>query len=102
MKDKMLFSFAFLLVLAMFVSCSKDLADGDDALGGVTLRIKARGQSGAASEMTVATPINLYVFDTAGQCVAYKSVASEKDISLHLQSPWFSLGSLLAKKRLIS
>lgn len=52
----MLFSFAFLLVLAMFVSCSKDLADGDDALGGVTLRIKARGQSGAASEMTVATP----------------------------------------------
>lgn len=38
----MLFSFAFLLVLAMFVSCSKDLADGDDALGGVTLRIKAR------------------------------------------------------------
>ena len=42
----MLFSFAFLLVLAMFVSCSKDLADGDDALGGVTLRIKARGESG--------------------------------------------------------
>ena len=81
MKDKMLFSFAFLLVLAMFVSCSKDLADGDDALGGVTLRIKTRGQSGAASEMTVATPINLYVFDTAGQCVAYKSVASEKDVA---------------------
>lgn len=42
MKDKMLFSFAFLLVLAMFVSCSKDLADGDDALGGVTLRIKGK------------------------------------------------------------
>lgn len=78
MKSKSLSRLAFLLAIVLFVSCSKSVLDDDDPSGKVSLRVTTRGQSSGSSEMTVASPVNIWIFDSAtGKCVGYKSVAKE-------------------------
>lgn len=65
-----------LMIVLSFLSCSKD-ADGyeDDVnLGNNKLTIRTKAVSGGTSTMTVATPINIYVFDSQDKCIAQKTI----------------------------
>lgn len=81
MKNRLSIILMMATCLISFFSCSKDSAedDGNDVTDGVSLMVKAYGSSGNSSSMTVAKPINIYVFDSADKCVAMKSLASESD-----------------------
>lgn len=71
-----------LLVAVLFASCSKDTAADNSEYAGsgnIALRVKARASSSGSTAMTVATPINIYVFDSANKCAAYKQVATESE-----------------------
>lgn len=77
--------YALTIVLALIVSlasCSKD-ADGysgDVNLGSNKLTVRTKAAStGSASAMTVATPINIYVFDNNGKCITLKTMTSETE-----------------------
>ena len=64
-----------------FLSCSKD-ADGysgDVELGSNKLTIRTKAVSGGTTAMTVATPINIYVFDSQGKCIAQKTLEAETE-----------------------
>lgn len=69
------------MAVVALMSCSKDvMPDGEDAaVGNITLKVLTRAQGAGTTDMTVASPINIYVFDAAGECVGYKSVASESE-----------------------
>lgn len=69
------------MAVVALASCSKDvMSDGEDAaVGNITLKVLTRAQGAGTTDMTVASPINIYVFDAAGKCVGYKSVASESE-----------------------
>ncbi len=68
-------------VAILFASCAKDNANEDDGqsagTGNVVLRVMTRGSSSGSTAMTVASPVNIYVFDTTGKCAAYRQVESE-------------------------
>lgn len=78
MKNKLLIQFVVLFALLAIVSCSKDavLGQDEDIAGDITLRVRTRAQGAGATDMTVATPVNIYVFDTSGKCVFYKSLST--------------------------
>lgn len=64
-----------------FLSCSKD-ADGysgDVVLGNNKLTIRTKAVSSGTSAMTVATPINIYVFDSQGKCIVQKVIETETE-----------------------
>ena len=70
-----------LMVVLSFLSCSKD-ADGysgDVELGSNKLTIRTKAVSGGTTAMTVATPINIYVFDSQDKCIAQKTLEAETD-----------------------
>lgn len=73
--------FAIIMAIVVLVSCSKDvMSDGENtAEGDITLTVLTRAQGAGTTEMTVASPINIYVFDATGKCVGVKSVDSESD-----------------------
>lgn len=75
--------FAMIMALVVLVSCSKDImSDGENAAeGNITLTVLTRAQGAGTTEMTVASPINIYVFDATGKCVGLKSVDSESDVA---------------------
>lgn len=80
MKNRICVVMMMVAGLISLFSCSKEAnGEGGDNAGGSSLMIKAQGASGGSSTMTVATPINIYVFDSAGKCVALKTMASEND-----------------------
>lgn len=76
--------YALTMVLALVVSlasCSKD-ADGysDEVnLGSNKLTVRTKAAPAGTSTMTVATPINIYVFDNSGKCIALKTIESETE-----------------------
>lgn len=70
-----------LMVVLSFLSCSKD-ADGysgDVELGSNKLTIRTKAVSGGTTAMTVATPINIYVFDSQDKCIAQKTLETETE-----------------------
>lgn len=70
-----------LMAVLSFLSCSKD-ADGysgDVELGSNKLTIRTKAVSGGTTTMTVATPINIYVFDSQDKCIAQKTIESETE-----------------------
>ncbi len=70
-----------LMVVLSFLSCSKD-ADGysgDVELGSNKLTIRTKAVSAGTTTMTVATPINIYVFDSQDKCIAQKALESETE-----------------------
>lgn len=73
--------FAIAMAIVALASCSKDvMSEGEDAsVGNITLKVTTRALGAGTTDMTVASPINIYVFDAAGKCVGYKSVASESE-----------------------
>lgn len=81
MKNKYYaFSMAAMFVMSMF-SCSKDadLASDDTLLGNNTLIIRAKAATTGTTDMTVATPINVYVFNSESKCLAVKKLSSETE-----------------------
>lgn len=72
---------AVIMAIFTLASCSKDAtSDGDDAVvGNATLKVTTRAQGAGTTDMSVALPINIYVFDAAGKCVGYESVSSEAE-----------------------
>lgn len=77
MKNNLLIPFVVLFALLAVVSCSKDtLGQDEDSAGDITLRVRTRAQSAGTTDMTVATPVNIYVFDSSGKCVFYKSLST--------------------------
>lgn len=70
-----------LMVVLSFLSCSKD-ADGYEGevdLGSNKLTIRTKAVSAGTTAMTVATPINIYVFNSEDKCIAQKTVESETE-----------------------
>ena len=74
------FSVAALSAMAL-ISCSKDadLASDGTQLGNNTLTIRAKAATTGTTEMTVATPINVYVFNSGNKCLAVKKLSSETE-----------------------
>ncbi len=81
MNNKLyVFSVAAMAAMAL-VSCSKD-ADGvsdGGAFGNNKLTIRTKAVSAGTTDMTVATPINVYVFNSGGKCLAVKNLSSETE-----------------------
>lgn len=73
------------LALLALAGCSKELAIGDDdgtgasATGSSTLNVLTRTSATDGSEAQVSYPVNVYVFSTAGKCVAKSVIASAGD-----------------------
>lgn len=77
-KNTIMLVIAFVTLFVL--SCAKDSTydDGQSiGKGNVVLRVKTKGASTSSTSMTVASPINIYVFDAIGKCTAYQQVASE-------------------------
>lgn len=80
-KNLYAMSVMVLMVVLSFLSCSKD-ADGysgDVELGNNKLTIRTKAVSSGTTTMTVATPINIYVFDSQDKCIAQKTIETETD-----------------------
>ncbi len=80
MRNKFLDVFMALCVALFFAACSNDGNGGNDdysSNGNILMRVNAVGVSGGSTEMTVAQPISIYVFDSSNKCVALKTVADE-------------------------
>lgn len=79
MKNKIFRAILFAAMPLLFAACSKeDAADGGDAgSGNAVMRVKAVGSSDGATAMTVAKPVNIYVFDGGGKCVAQNTVVTD-------------------------
>lgn len=73
-------AFVALMATASFTACSKDAADTDDVMpsGNARLTVRTKAVSAGESAMTVATPINIYVFDSKEKCVSKSTLDTEK------------------------
>lgn len=89
--------FALTMILAVVVSlasCSKDVDgySGEVNLGSNKLTVRAKAASVGTSSMTVASPINIYVFDSKGKCIALKTMDSETEtVNMKLQAGEYKL-----------
>ncbi len=77
-KNTIMLVIAFVTLFVF--SCAKDSTYDDGQSignGNIVLRVKTKGATTSSTSMTVASPINIYVFDAIGKCAAYQQVASE-------------------------
>lgn len=80
MKNKFLNLFMILCVGLFAAACSNDGNGDSDEYSGdgnILMKVSAVGVSEGPTEMTVAKPICIYVFDVSGKCVAHKIIADE-------------------------
>lgn len=66
------------MICMLAFSCSKEVSDYEETVGTSSLKVMTKAAA-ASSGMTVASPVNVYVFDASAKCVGYKKVDDSKD-----------------------